>query len=201
MRLHTVLVPVDRRPASLDALEAAARLRPEEIVLLHVIQPFDAVVPQNLFQGLGGPRSLLEEERAHAAKDLERLARCLRPRRIACRTEIRCGIPWQEIVAAADALDAELIVMATAGKTGLPHFLLGSVTEKVVRAATCPVMTMRSPAKPRAGTVGRDDQPETAASRDSTSSRGSRRPAVVSARKTTSAGSSSGGTNASRRAR
>jgi nucleotide-binding universal stress UspA family protein len=201
VRLGTVLVPVDRRPASLDALEAAARLRPEEIFLVHVIQPFDAIVPQHLYQGIGGPRSLLEEERVHAAKDLERLARCVRPRRIACRTEVRAGVPWEEILAAASGAGADLIVMATAGRTGLPRFLLGSVTEKVVRAADCPVMTIRSPAKHPTTITRDDDQPAIDSSRASTASRGSSRPAVVSARKTSPAGSSSGRTKESRRAR
>ncbi|HUA35182.1 MAG TPA: universal stress protein [Candidatus Binataceae bacterium] len=56
---------------------------------------------------------------------------------------IRSGDPAQEIVKAANDLDAELIVMATHGRTGIEHFLLGSVAERVVREAERPVLTVR----------------------------------------------------------
>ncbi len=49
-----------------------------------------------------------------------------------------------EILDAADALDADLVVIATHGLTGLSHMLLGSVAEKVVRRAGCPVLTVKA---------------------------------------------------------
>jgi len=50
-----------------------------------------------------------------------------------------------EIVRTARNLPADLIVIATHGRSGLSHILLGSVAEKVVRKATCPVITIRHP--------------------------------------------------------
>lgn len=55
------------------------------------------------------------------------------------------GIPAEEIVDFARNNDIDLIVMATHGRTGLTHVLLGSTTEKVVRKASCPVLSIRHP--------------------------------------------------------
>lgn len=54
------------------------------------------------------------------------------------------GNPAHEIVKFADTNKIDLIVMGTLGKSGLERFLLGSVAEKVIRTATCPVMVVRS---------------------------------------------------------
>ena len=62
---------------------------------------------------------------------------------IDCIGEIRHGIPYEEIVAYAEEIDADLIVMSTHGHTGLSHILLGSVAEKIVLHAPCPVLTTR----------------------------------------------------------
>ena len=53
------------------------------------------------------------------------------------------GNPYREIVQAADAEKVDLIVMATHGRTGLSHLVMGSVAERVVRTASCPVLTVR----------------------------------------------------------
>ena len=59
------------------------------------------------------------------------------------RIEVRYGSPAMEIVRAAEDLYADVIVMSTHGRTGLSHVLLGSVAEKVVRYARCPVLTVK----------------------------------------------------------
>jgi nucleotide-binding universal stress UspA family protein len=59
--------------------------------------------------------------------------------------EVRVGTPFYEIVRYAREMKIDLIVMGTHGHTGLVHVLLGSVTEKVVRKAPCPVLTVRHP--------------------------------------------------------
>jgi nucleotide-binding universal stress UspA family protein len=57
------------------------------------------------------------------------------------------GSPLRKIVEAAAAKHVDLIVMATHGQTGLSHLLIGSVAERVVRTAPCPVLTIRPPAE------------------------------------------------------
>jgi universal stress protein A len=60
-------------------------------------------------------------------------------------TRVLTGAPWDQIVAAArDDSAIDLIVMGTHGRTGLKHALLGSVAEKTVRHAPCPVLVVRS---------------------------------------------------------
>jgi nucleotide-binding universal stress UspA family protein len=59
---------------------------------------------------------------------------------------ILTGIPYDEITATAARIGASLIVMGTHGRTGLDHLLFGSTAERVVRAASCPVLTVRLPA-------------------------------------------------------
>jgi nucleotide-binding universal stress UspA family protein len=58
------------------------------------------------------------------------------------QTMLRRGTPWVEIASVAKDLQADLIVMGTHGLRGLPRALLGSVAEKVVRTAPCPVLTV-----------------------------------------------------------
>ena len=55
------------------------------------------------------------------------------------------GVPFQEILDTAKKRQVDLIIMGTHGRTGLPHVLLGSVAEKVLRLAPCPVLIARQP--------------------------------------------------------
>jgi nucleotide-binding universal stress UspA family protein len=57
---------------------------------------------------------------------------------------VRWGSPVEAIVAHADDKRVDLIVIATHGRTGLSHALLGSVAERIIREAPCPVLTIRS---------------------------------------------------------
>jgi universal stress protein A len=61
--------------------------------------------------------------------------------------QVTDGNPADAIVRMAEELDVDLIVMATHGRTGVPHIVLGSVAEKVVRHAPCPVLTIRQKAR------------------------------------------------------
>lgn len=59
------------------------------------------------------------------------------------------GVPWREILTQAEGQNATLIVMGTHGRTGLRHLLLGSVAERVIRHALCPVLVTRHPGTPQ----------------------------------------------------
>jgi nucleotide-binding universal stress UspA family protein len=58
---------------------------------------------------------------------------------------MRVGAPFLEIIHAAQSESADLIVMGTHGRSGLAHVLMGSVAERVVNKAPCPVLTVRHP--------------------------------------------------------
>ncbi len=59
-------------------------------------------------------------------------------------TKVLVGRPVEEITNYAEEIDAQMIVIATRGQSGLAHLMLGSTAEGVVRAAKCPVLTVRS---------------------------------------------------------
>jgi nucleotide-binding universal stress UspA family protein len=62
-------------------------------------------------------------------------------------TSIVTGIPYEEIIRSAGEAGASLIVLGTHGRTGLDHLIFGSTAERVVRGASCPVLTIRLPAE------------------------------------------------------
>ena len=84
-----------------------------------------------------------KELRQTAREQLSRLAAGLQKRRLSVRTLLGVGAAYDVIVDVAKKLKVDLIVMSTHGRTGLSHFLIGSVAERVVRSATCPVLTVR----------------------------------------------------------
>jgi nucleotide-binding universal stress UspA family protein len=68
---------------------------------------------------------------------------------VAVDSTLRQGPAWSEILAAAKDAEADLIVIGTHGRRGLSRALLGSVAEKIVRTAPCPVLTVRGPGDER----------------------------------------------------
>jgi nucleotide-binding universal stress UspA family protein len=80
-----------------------------------------------------------------AAESLDRLIAHARRPGVDIRTTLRRGQAWRGIVETALEFEADLIVMGTHGRRGLSHALLGSVAERVVRVAPCPVLTVHLP--------------------------------------------------------
>lgn len=68
---------------------------------------------------------------------------------VSLRTLVKQGETWRTIIETAESEGAGMIVMGTHGRRGLPRALLGSVAEKVVRTATCPVLTVHAPGTER----------------------------------------------------
>jgi nucleotide-binding universal stress UspA family protein len=79
----------------------------------------------------------------HASSQLVDLKGRAERRGIAVTTRVATGIPSEEVITAARAEDSDLLVVGTRGKTGLAHVLLGSTSERVIRGAPCPVLTVR----------------------------------------------------------
>ncbi len=78
-------------------------------------------------------------------RKLEALPDAAWAEKISTVREMRTGHPFVEIIRYAKENSIDLIVMGTHGRTGIPHLLLGSVAEKVVRKAPCSVLTVRDP--------------------------------------------------------
>ena len=93
--------------------------------------------------GVAAPVFPEEEVREACAGRLAALARSEIGDQAPTATEVRFGQPVGEITEAALELEIDLIIIATHGRTGLKHMLLGSVAENVVRHAPCPVLVVR----------------------------------------------------------
>lgn len=140
--IERILVPVDFSPPSLRALDEAVEFgRPyeAEIIVLCVLER-DYHTPAAL---VPDPRAFLQAQTREAEARLAQIAARLKRENIKYRTVIEFGVPYQVIVESAKHLKADLIVMSTHGKTGLAHVLLGSVTERVVQHAACPILLLR----------------------------------------------------------
>jgi universal stress protein A len=146
MKLKKILVPVDFSRHSLAALSYAIDLGQEqraEIILVHVVEP--------LAYGMGRwtePVKLLESWQAEASAELQRIEQQARQRYPKCRGEIHFGNVHQVLSDLARKLKADLIVVSTHGRTGLGHMVMGSVAEKIVRYAPCPVLIVRAKLAP-----------------------------------------------------
>jgi nucleotide-binding universal stress UspA family protein len=143
--LRRILFPTDLNESSGEAMAYACELVNRfdaELHLLHVLHELTATVPETeLAVAVWGDYQ--REMRESAERALKGL-RCsgLREEKIALRSD-RFGSPANEIVQYAKDNDIDLIVIGTRGRSGLAHVLLGSVAERVVRHAPCPVLTVR----------------------------------------------------------
>ena len=156
MAIERILVPIDFSDDSLNALTYAREFAAAfnaELLLLHVIEPIYYATPADMYVTSPNISMLLDEQRAIAEQQLERLSAELSAQGRKHRTLLKTGTPAQVIVEAAEAAGAHLIVMSTHGRSGLAHILLGSVAEKIVRHATCPVLTIRRIETKKEGTA------------------------------------------------
>ena len=142
--INTILVPVDLDAPSHAALDAAlplAKTLNSRIVLLHVV-PFDlSNVPDDLFYS---SPNVAVRTRTRWMEALAELAESRKSFGVPIHNELRQGIVWDEIVGLARHLPAQLIVIGTHGRRGLPRGLMGSVAERVVRVSPVPVMSVRA---------------------------------------------------------
>lgn len=157
MAVKRILAPIDFSPDSLRALAYARTLAKRfhaELVALHVVdQTYLAGAPELT---IANPRfaEILHAQWRLANARTERLSAQLKKQWRRSRILLKRGTPSQAIVDTARRSGADLIVMATHGRTGLAHVLIGSVAERVVRHAHCPVLTVRR-ASPRRRTATR----------------------------------------------
>jgi nucleotide-binding universal stress UspA family protein len=140
-----ILVPLDFSEPSNQALDYALELASKlgaRLTLVHVFQTPSVGTPA-LEPSLATYFQQLELE---ATQTMDDHAQRGRAAGLAADGIIMHGVPFQQIINLARARHVDLIVMGTHGRTGLQHFVLGSVAEKVVRLAPCPVLVTRPPA-------------------------------------------------------
>jgi nucleotide-binding universal stress UspA family protein len=141
IKVKQVLAPTDFSDPSRQAIKYACELAKRfgaELTLLHVVQPPTVA----LAYGTPLPEELLHPEPA-AQRELDKLELPDGEGIPRVRRDIRSGTPFVEILRYAKENGTDLVVMGTHGGSGLMHALIGSVAEKVVRKAPCPVLTVR----------------------------------------------------------
>jgi nucleotide-binding universal stress UspA family protein len=145
--LSRILVPMDFSSTSLYGLEVARRLLAENedgrITLLHVYEvpvAMASYMDDTIEPGFGGLSTRL-------LKELEALAEPLRATGLECSVRLLEGRSAPVILDVASEEEVDWIVMGTRGRTGLPHAMLGSVADRVIRAAPCPTLSVKDPAQ------------------------------------------------------
>ena len=147
-RITRILVPVDFSSQSEEAVRYAAslaRMANARVEMVHVVQdPFMAMVssPEAYIPDV---TELLNSLTERATSLLEQL-KVKELTGVSTESIVLHGEPSRRIVDYAVDWGADLIVMGTHGRTGLSHVVLGSVAERVVRHAQCPVLTVRGTA-------------------------------------------------------
>jgi nucleotide-binding universal stress UspA family protein len=139
-----ILHPTDFSACADQAQQQAVRLAHAmggEIVLLHV-----AVETPLYGEGLMSMKEVREvyaAARKWATATLEERAAAIREHGLATRFVLKAGVPHEEIVKTAAEEGADLIVLGTHGRGGVERFFIGSVADRVIRTAPCPVVTVR----------------------------------------------------------
>jgi len=149
IEINKILCPIDFSENSEHALKYAltlAILTKADLQLLHVVEPILAYPqPAQLFEPVLNEVELTMKMEAAFHKQLDERVATLKKDHPKVTGKLVTGNTFLEIIQAARDGGVELIIMGTHGRTGLAHVLMGSVAEKVVREAPCPVLTVKHP--------------------------------------------------------
>jgi universal stress protein A len=145
-RMRLIIHPSDFSAASRPALAraiATAKERRAELLLVHVLSN---VIPL-AGDGYISPQAyddMVRASRAQAQRQLDGLLAAAKKAGVRARSLLLEGVAWEQLVRLARGRKADLIVMGTHGRTGLARLFLGSVAERVIGSAPCPVLTVRA---------------------------------------------------------
>jgi len=139
-----ILYPTDFSDTSQKALEYLLRLREagvREVVIVHVVDTRSLHIPE-VYSLLDLSR-LGEKQEISAREEADRIAAQLNGLGIDSRVRIEKGIPFREILRAAEEEDVSMIVIGSHGMSNVKEMLLGSVSEQVIRKARKPVLVVK----------------------------------------------------------
>jgi nucleotide-binding universal stress UspA family protein len=148
MSYSKILIPLDGSELSEEALEAAlplAKAFGSELMFLGVLDLTAGMY--DVYSEAFNPVDLRAQLEKFLESALDRAKTRAENAGLRARRFLRVGVPHEEVAALSGEERVDLIVMTTHGRKGLSHLLLGSVTEKVIRTAPCPVLVIR-PAEP-----------------------------------------------------
>jgi universal stress protein A len=135
----------DTAEAAWDVACELARTHRSELVLVHVFSEM-SVYPD---VAVAGVQRVWEEQRLWVQQALDQRVAAVQARGVAARPRLKTGVPAEGIADTATEEGADLVVIGTHGRTGLTRLVIGSVAERVLRIAPCPVLVV----KPRAVTA------------------------------------------------
>jgi universal stress protein A len=146
MEIQHILAPTDFSDHSKKALDYALGLAEKfgaKLSLLHVVE-----IPPYPVEGYAPPSlaaTFLEDLERQATEELARWLPEAAAQNVEVTRVVAVGSPYRKILETAEAEGVDLIVMATTGRTGISRLVMGSVAERIVRHARCPVLTIRVP--------------------------------------------------------
>lgn len=145
LSIKKILLPTDGSEFSYEALRYTSSFAKEYKVKVYLITVIE--IHHSMYDVYADEISLDMQESKIASLVNKRLDETeIKARELGVEDIVkitRFGIPYQEIVNVAKEENVDLIVMGTHGRSGMAHFLIGSVTEKVIRTAPCPVLVVR----------------------------------------------------------
>jgi nucleotide-binding universal stress UspA family protein len=143
LNFKLIVVPTDLSAHSLRAFPYAVALAESFGARLRVVYVQEMPIP---FGDIGGGSvSNYEELATEARQTLGKMVREWIPDTIDAESHVVIGHSAHEIVKYAEETNADLIVMATHGRTGVSHMVMGSTAETIVRKSPCPVLTLKQP--------------------------------------------------------
>ena len=147
-RIKKILCPTDFSENSEYALKyalALATLTQADLQLFHVVEPITYPQSTEFFEPVLDEVELMMKMETAFQQQLEDQVTTLKAKYPKIKGKLVTGNTFLEIIQAARDDDVDIIVMGTHGRTGLAHVLIGSVAERVVREAPCPVLTVKHP--------------------------------------------------------
>ena len=146
IRLTRILYPTDFSEDAAHALPYALNLARQFGAVLHVAHVVEHITAPAYYEAYIAP-DLAAQTQLHdqATAQLQAIAEQAQAHQVSVERHILRGTPFAEMCRLAREQEIDLIVMATHGRSGLVHMLLGSTAEKVVRKAPCPVLTIKHP--------------------------------------------------------
>jgi nucleotide-binding universal stress UspA family protein len=143
MMIKNILCPIDRSPSSLQALGYAIALARWQSARLNLLEVIEEIPPPGVSR-VPKRDGVPKEARTALERDLRRVLTARRCSDVKVEISMRKGNVVQEILAQAKTSRSDLVVVGSHGRGGVQRLVLGSVAEKVLRLATCPVLTVRS---------------------------------------------------------
>ncbi|ADU66568.1 UspA domain-containing protein [Desulfurispirillum indicum S5] len=138
-----ILAPVDMSDFSLQALDYAVEMAQKYGAELTVLSVVNGSFYTNTYMNVLDLENIVDSVHQQVEKNLREVVQKYDQSPVTIKTVVEEGNPYLAICEYAKKKHIDLIIMASHGYSGLDSILIGSVTEKVVRKATCPVLTLK----------------------------------------------------------